>query len=85
MPIMFCYFDPFAYTHTILAINVESSITLANGTKEEVCDLMASYYATGDYQQIVLKGNLAESAADMIRSYSKVNYNLSNIDIEVLP
>jgi len=84
MPIMFCYFDPFTYTHTILAINGESSITLANGTTEEVCDLMAGFYSTGDYEQIVLKGTLAESAADRIRSYSKVNYNLNDINIEVL-
>ena len=62
----------------------ESTYTLCSGTIQEVCELMSSYYATGVYHQIVLKGTLAESAADQIRSYSKLNYHLDDINIEVL-
>lgn len=84
MPIMFCYFDPFTMKQTVMAITQNSSAFLCDGSMEEVCDLMAAYYATGNYSQIVLKGMLAESAADQIRTYAKTNYNLSNINIEVL-
>ena len=51
---------------------------------EEVCDLMAAHFATGNYSQIVLKGTLAKTAADQIRTYAKTNYNLYNVNIEVL-
>ena len=84
MPIMFCYFDPFTITQCVLSITADNSTQLCSGTMQEVCDLMAAYYATGNYSQIVLKGTLAKSAADQIRTYAKTNYNLNEIKIEVL-
>lgn len=82
---MFCYFDPFTITQTVLAITPESSYTLCTGqTMNEVCDLIASYYATGIYRQVILKGQLAETAADQIRMYGRLNYNLNDIEIEVI-
>ena len=84
MPIMFCYIDPFIMTQNILEISEDNSFNLASGSIDDVCKLMASYYQTGKYSQIVLKGSLAETAADQIRTYGKLNYNLNDIEIEVL-
>ena len=84
MPIMFCYFDPFTITQNVLVITQDDSYSLCAGSMDEVCDLMAAYYATGNYSQIVLKGTLAETAATQIRTYAKMNYNLNEINIEVL-
>lgn len=84
MPIIFCYFDPFTITQNVLVITQDNSYSLCTGSMEEVCDLMAAHFATGNYSQIVLKGTLAKTAADQIRTYAKTNYNLYNVNIEVL-
>lgn len=84
MPLMFCYFDPFVMQQTVFAVEPNENTPLFEGTMDEVCSLIASYYATGNYERIILTGALAKSAADHIRVYGKINYNLDDINIEVI-
>ena len=85
MPIMFCFIDPFVMQQTVTAVLSDSSYTLFTAKDlNETCELLATYYSTGDFRQIVLKGTLAESVADQVRSYGKISYNLKDMNIEVL-
>ena len=45
---------------------------------------MANQYESKEYDRIVLKGGLADSAAEMIREYAITKYSAKNIKIEVL-
>ena len=50
----------------------------------EIAVFMAQAYSTKKYDRIVLKGSQTEQIVEDIRFYGLTNYNLNNIEIEVI-
>lgn len=84
MPVMFCYIDPFIMNQSVIEITPNDNVILFKGPLELACDYMAGQYSMKEYDRIVLKGGLADSAAEMIREYAITKYSANNIKIEVL-
>ena len=86
MPIMYCHFNMFDMTSSVLATNENSEnvTVLFTGTFEDLCEFMAAEYQTHKYEKIVLAGPYANAVEDRVRTYSKTNYNFDNINIEVM-
>lgn len=85
MPIMYCNFNMFDMTSQVLAVDEgKQTWPLFTGTFEDICDFMATEYQTHKYDKIVLSGPYANAVEDRVRTYSKVNYNFENINIEVI-
>lgn len=82
---MYCNFNMFDLNSQVYEIdNGAPSRELFSGTFDEVCAFMANTYQTNKYDKIVLDGPYAMKVEDEIRTYSKINYNFDNINIEVL-
>ena len=85
MPVMFCNFNMFDMNAQVLAVQDDTEMwPLFTGTFEDVCSYMAEAYQTHKYKKIVLAGPYAEADQDRVRTYSRVNYNLEDIEIEVI-
>jgi hypothetical protein len=50
----------------------------------EIAVFMAQAYSTKKYDRIVLQGSQTEKIVEDIRFYGLTNYNLNNIEIEVI-
>lgn len=84
MPVMFCYIDPFIMSQQVVEITPDNNTVIFKGSLEAACEYMANQYESKEYDRIVLKGGLADSAAEMIREYAITKYSAKNIKIEVL-
>lgn len=85
MRIMYCDFSMFDMTSQVMAVEEgKQSWPLFTGTFEDVCNYMAAEYQTHDYEKIVLAGPYADAVQDRVITYSKVNYNYEDINIEVI-
>lgn len=86
MSIMFCDFNMFELKSSVLKTTDEiENYPIFTGTFNEVCDFMSTEYQTHQYDKIVLAGPYATAVENYIRAYSRINYNLDDIEIEVLP
>lgn len=85
MPVMFCNFNMFDMNSQVLAVQEDKEMwPLFTGTFEDVCEFMAAEYQTHKYEKIVLAGPYAYTVRDRVKTYSRVNYNYDEIEIEVL-
>lgn len=66
-----------------LSTNGDSEL-IFRGTFEDVCAFMAQTYATKEFEKVILAGPYAESVGDRVRSYYRTNYNLDDINIEIM-
>ena len=82
---MFCNFDMFSMTSTVLSMEEGKDVyPLFMGTFEDISNYMAAEYQTHRYDKIVLAGPYAEAVQDRIVTYSIVNYNQNEINIEIV-
>lgn len=84
MPIMFCYTDPFVAEQSVIRLTPDDTYQLYKGSIEDVSTYMAAEYSTGQYDRIVLKGDLSEMVAEFIRSTARTEYALNDVEIEVI-
>lgn len=85
MRVMFCNFNMFDMNSLVVAVPEDGeSYPLFMGDFENICNYMAAEYQTKNYDKIMLSGPYAEAVADRVRTYSKTNYNLDDINIEVV-
>lgn len=84
MPIMFCHIDPFVMNQTVVEMSSDTLETIFAGSMLQIADFMAKAYSTKKYERIILQGQMADDIAEQIRTYALTDYNLNNIEIEVL-
>ena len=75
----------FALNSTVYDIDEdEHGTSLFSGDFEAISNFIASQYMTGKYGKVVLAGPYAEAVEDRVRTYSKTNYNMNDIKIEIM-
>ena len=85
MPVIFCNVDPFTVYQYVLEVSPSSNREIYKGNFEQVADFMANAYSTGQYEKIILKGNIyASFLEEKIRKYGKTTYELDDVKIEVI-
>lgn len=85
MRLMYCNFNMFDMNAQVLALEEgKEGWPVFTGAFEDVCNYMAAEYQTKKYDKIILAGPYAEAVQDRVITYGKLNYNLDNINIEVV-
>ena len=85
MSIIYCNFNMFDMNSQVIAIGPEGdNKNLFMGSFEDVCNYIAAEYQTRNYEKVVLAGPYGTALEDRIRTYSKMNYNYNDINIEVV-
>lgn len=82
---MYCLFNMFDMNSQVVALDINGkSHNLFMGSFDDISNYMAAEYQTKKYEKIVLAGPYGVALADRIRTYSKMNYNYEDINIEVV-
>lgn len=87
MQIMYCYFNMFDLTSSVMVIpeDTQKAEAIFTGTFEEVCEFMATEYQMNSYQKIILAGPYAYAVKDRIYTYSHTNFNEGKqLNIEIV-
>ena len=85
MPVIFCNFDMFNMNAQVLVVKEGAQTQpLFTGDFESVCNYMAAEYSTNNYAKIILAGPYAKVLEDRVRTYSMMNYNNNEINIEII-
>lgn len=84
MPVIYCSIDPFVMNQTVLEMSDNNTKAIFNGNMTEIAVFMAQAYSTKKYDRIILQGSQTEKIVEDIRFYGLTNYNLNNIEIEVI-
>ncbi len=81
---MYCKFNMFTMQSPVVIIDADKQHDGFIGGLDDVCNYMAAEYQTHNYEKIVLAGPYANAVAERIKTYSKINYNFDEINIEVI-
>ena len=86
MQIIYCIDDPFVFGLTVYSRDDETGKVnrLFSGSKEEVCHYMAFEWNNADYERILIHSIDSEEMKEIIYQYSMVNFNNTDIRIEVV-
>lgn len=84
MPVIYCNIDPFVMKQSVLEMSNNGAEVIFSGNMTEIAVFMAQAYSTKKYDRIVLQGSQTEKIVEDIRFYGLTNYNLNNIEIEVI-